>query len=162
MIKGLALSAVVLLLLSGMASGKDDRWYNLTEDADLTYYIDKKSILKTPDNTYIFWMKITSKKKEYLQKEYKQIDLEYVLFNYEINCSRGLYKTRGTIYYDKNGKQIDKQTPTYVDMSDAEPIPPESVMELAQDAVCPESGSDETPAAAEQPGSAPEPAPAVR
>ncbi|KAF0221416.1 MAG: hypothetical protein FD174_554 [Geobacteraceae bacterium] len=150
MVKSAFILLACSLFLSGMAHGKEDRWYNLTEDADLTYYIDRKSVLKTPDNTHIFWVKIVSRKKEYLKKEYKLSDLEYVLFNYEIDCGRGMYKTRGTIFFDKNGKQIDKQTPTYVDMSDAEPIPPESVMELAQDAVCPDSGTDDGLPAAEQ------------
>lgn len=143
---------VALFLCSGMAYGKDDRWYPFAEDPDLSYYIDKKSVLRTPDNTYLFWVKVVGRKKEFLKKEYRMNDLEYILFNYEISCAKGLYKTRGTIYYDRSGKQLDKQIPTYLDMSDAEPVPPESIMELAQDAVC--SGPD-TEEGADQPASAP-------
>ncbi len=131
-----------LFIFSGMAYGKDDRWYNFAEDNDLTYAIDRKSILKSPENTYLFWVKITSRKKDYLKNEYKMNELAYVIFNYEIDCTRGMYKARGTIYYDKNGKQLDKQIPAFVDMSDAEPIPPESIMEMAQEAICYEPESD--------------------
>lgn len=127
-----------LVLLCGNAYGKADRWSKLMEDSDLVYYMDDKSILNTKTGTTIFWMKLASRKKDFLKNEYKMPELDYILFNYEINCDKAVYKSRGVIYYDRNGRQLDKQVPTAVDMSDSEPVPPESVMEVAKEYVCPD------------------------
>lgn len=131
--------AIILVLLASWCSaafGAPERWQKLVEDDDLTYYIDDRSILHTRTGTTLFWVKQVSRTKDFLKEQYKMNDLEYILFNYEIDCEKGMYKSRGLIYYDRNGNQIDKQVPVSVDMSDAEPIPPESIMEIIQDHVC--------------------------
>lgn len=133
---------LLFLALCGTAYGKTERWHKLTEDADLSYYIDDRSIVRSRTGTTLFWMKLESRNRDFLKKEYHMPDLEYILFNYEINCDKSLFKTRGVIYYGANGRQIDKQSPTYSDMSDAEPVPPESMMEVAQDYVC--AGDEES------------------
>lgn len=125
-----------LTLFSTMAYGADDRWQKLVEDDDLAYYIDGRSIQHTRTGTVIFWVKQLSRNKDFLKQQYQMNNLDYILFNYEIDCEKGMYKPRGIIYYDRDGKQLDKQVPVAVDMSDAEPVPPESIMEIIQRYVC--------------------------
>ena len=86
-----------------------------------------------------------SRTKDFLKKQYQMDNLDYILFNYEIDCEKGMYKSRGLIYYDREGTQIDKQVPLSVDMSDAEPIPPESIMEIIQDHVCSDGENESVP-----------------
>jgi len=126
-----------MFLTSAAAFGESQRWHKFSQDADLTYFIDNGSIMKTRAGTYIFWVKETPAKKDFLKNQYKMDELDHVLFNYEIDCDKGIYKTRGIIYYDSKEEILDKQIPLVTDMSDAEPIPPESVIELAEDYVCP-------------------------
>ena len=151
---------ILLVLFCGTAYGKTERWHKLTEDADLSYFIDDKSIVRTKSGTTLFWMKLVSRSKDFLKKEYRMADLEYILFNYEINCDKAVFKSRGVIYYGPNGKQLDKQAPTFADMSDAEPVPPESMMEVAQDYVC--AGEEESLPERQAPLPENSPAPAAR
>lgn len=153
----------LLTLWCSTSYGAADRWQKLVEDDDLAYYIDERSILHTRTGTTVFWVKQMSRTKDFLKKQYQMNNLDYILFNYEIDCEKGMYKSRGLIYYDREGTQIDKQVPLSVDMSDAEPIPPESIMEIVQDYVC-SAGEDESvpqrqpvlPEAAPAPSQAPE------
>ncbi|SNB46929.1 surface-adhesin E family protein [Geobacter sp. DSM 9736] len=154
-------------IMCGAAHGREERWSKLTEDAELVFHIDEKSIQNTRSGTTIFWVKLTGRKNDFLRNEYKLPELDYILFNYEIDCNKGIYKPRGIYYYARSGKQLDKQVPLSTDMTDAEPVPPESVMELAQNYVCAEELSlpeAQSPSSPEleggAPGLSPETAPA--
>lgn len=137
MFKTAVMTLVVLILAgAGTAFGKGDRWYKFAADSSVVYYIDQNTIQKTPESTYLFWLKIIPHKKEQLEKEYQLPELAYIIYNYEIDCNRALYKGRATIYFNGKDKQLAKEVPTYLDMSDAEPIAPETVMEKAKTLIC--------------------------
>jgi hypothetical protein len=125
---------LAFLVGCGVCHGKEERWGNFAEDADLKYYLDHKSVISRPDKVYIFWVKSVAKDKEYFKREYNQNDLSYILTNYELDCAIASYKIRGTIMFDKNRREINKALPA----GDAvlEPVPPESMLELAQDEIC--------------------------
>ena len=142
----------VLLMCSGVCHAKTERWTNFAEDTDLKYYIDQKSIITLPDNVHIFWVKSIAKDKDYFKKEYNMNNVSYMFTGYELDCAISSYRVRGSILFDKNRKEISKSIP---DVEPAfEPVPPESMLELAQDEVCvkeegaPEATEEERPAAA--------------
>ena len=143
MTRGICLLLVLLAVWCSASYGAEGRWQKLVDDDDLTYFIDERSILHTRAGTVVFWVKQASRTKDFLKQQYQMNNLDYILFNYEIDCEKGMYKPRGIIYYDRVGKQLDKQVPLAVDMSDAEPVPPESIMEVIQRYVC--TDDDEVP-----------------
>lgn len=134
---------LVMLALLGCCSvcnGKEERWTNFAEDSDLRYYLDLKSVVSLPDNVYIFWLKSTAKDKEYFKREYNLNDLSYIFTNYELDCAVSSYRIRGTIMFDKRRKEIGKILPAAGE-TPFEPVPPESMLELAQDEICAEEES---------------------
>ena len=153
-----------LLIWCGVCSAKTERWSNFAEDSDLKYYIDQKSIISLPDNVYIFWVKSIPKSKDFFKKEYNMNDASYMFTSYELDCAVSSYRVRGTIMFDKNRREISKSLPEGEPAF--EPVPPESMLELAQDEVCTnEEPAKESPsqkgAASVPQESAPEEAPAT-
>jgi hypothetical protein len=145
---------LTLLLCCGVCHAQPERWSNFAEDSDLKYYIDQRSIISLPDNVYIFWVKSVAKNKNYFKNEFNVDGVSYQLASYELDCAVSSYRVRGTILLDKSRKELSKSIPE----SDLnfEPIPPESVLELAQDEVCVKGkGTAETPQEAERPSAAP-------
>ena len=128
------LAVLALLVGSGVCHGKEERWSNFAEDGDLKYYLDLKSIVSLPDNIYAFWLKSVAKDKEFFTKEYNLNDLSYIYTNYELDCAVSSYRIRGTIMFDKHHREINK----VLAPSDGafEPVPPESLLELAQGEIC--------------------------
>jgi len=137
-------AVLVLLICSGVSHAKDGRWNNFAEDADLKYFLDQKTIISLPDNVHIFWVKSVAKDKEYFKREYNQNNLSYVFTSYELDCAVSSYRVRGAIMFDRNRREISKSLP---DKELAfEPVPPESMLELAQDEICgKEKGVTEVP-----------------
>lgn len=131
---------LALLLCCGICQAKEERWNNFAEDNDLRYYLDQKSVLSLPDNVYIFWVKSVAKDKDYYKAEYNLNNLSYIFTNYELDCAVSSYRIRGTIMFDKNRREINKSLPMSAD-NVFEPVPPESMLELAQGEVCKQVGS---------------------
>jgi hypothetical protein len=153
---------VGLLLCGAVAHGKENRWSNFAEDADLKYYLDQKSIITTPEKTTAFWVKSVAKNKEYFKSEYNLNDLAYILTSYEFDCARGMYRVRAMVMYDKNRRELHKTFPLAAEMPGFEPVTPESVLELARDSVCGEAAElpeVATPSPVPTPAPAPESAP---
>jgi len=147
---GTSLLLLALLGLCGVCQAKEQRWVNFAEDSDLKFYLDKKTVKALPDNVYLFWVKSVAKNQEYLKREYNLNDLAYILTNYELDCAQSSYRVRGAIMFDKNRKELNK---TLSGQDDSfQPVPPESMLELAQDEICVnEEGTEpevEQPAAA--------------
>lgn len=129
-----------VMLFCTVAYGIENRWYNFAEDSDLRYYLDNKSIVSRPNHTKIVWVKSVPKSKEYFEREYNLNNLAYLLTNYEIDCSNASYRVRQTLMLDKNRKELSKTQAAGSDVL-FEPVPPESSIELAQEAVCGEEES---------------------
>ena len=126
---------LAMLLSSAVCRGEDARWSNFAEDSDLKYYLDVKSVVSRPDNVYLFWLKAVAKNKEYFKREYNIDDLSYVYTNYELDCAVSSFRVRGIILFDKHRRELNKSIPAPGETS-FEPIPPESVIELAQGEIC--------------------------
>jgi hypothetical protein len=140
----ISLVMLTLLMCCGICHAQAERWSNFAEDSDLRYYIDHRSIISLPDNVYIFWVKSVAKDREYFKNEYNVSTVSYQLTNYELDCAVSSYRVRGTILFDKSRKELSKSVPESEPAF--EPIPPESVLELAQDEICVKGkGSVETP-----------------
>lgn len=135
----MVLALVALAVCCGV-SHAEERWVNFAEDADLRYYLDQKSVTSLPDNVYMFWVKSVAKDRDYYRKEYNIKDLAYILTNYELDCAVSSYRVRGTIMYDKNRKEINKIIPAGGEPV-FEPVPPESMLELAQNDICSKAGT---------------------
>lgn len=157
---GRSVLVLAFLTFCGVAHA-ERRWANFAEDGDVRYYLDSKTLKALPDNVYIFWVKSVAKNREYFKGEYNLNDVAYILTNYELDCAISRYRVRGTIMFDKNRREINKT----VAVGDPvfEPVPPESMLELAQDEVCvkkkgaaevPEAEEATAPAAAAPGGSA--------
>lgn len=144
------LVALALFAVCGVCHA-EERWTNFAEDSDVKYYLDQKSVTTLPDNVYIFWVKSIPKEKDFFKKEYNLNNLAYILTNYELDCAVSSYRVRGTIMFDKNRRELNKSLSTGVE-SPMEPVPPESMLELAQDEICSranlEKGEQEQPSAA--------------
>jgi hypothetical protein len=125
---------LTFLMYCGVCHGAAERWSNFAEDSDLKYFIDQKSMVSLPDNVYIFWVKSVAKDKDYFKKEYNLSNVSYMFTSYEMDCAVSSYRIRGTIMFDKNRKEVSKSLPEVE--AAFEPIPPESMLELAQEEVC--------------------------
>ncbi|MCM0079989.1 hypothetical protein L4X63_00135 [Geomonas sp. Red32] len=132
-VRTIMLSMLLLMAWSGLTYG-EDRWYNFAEDGDLKYYLDRKSVHPLPDNVYVFWIKSVAKDKEYYRREYNVSNLAYILTNYELDCAVSSYRVRGTIMFDKGRRELGKTLASGEPVF--EPVPPESVLEMAQDEIC--------------------------
>ena len=142
---------LALLMCCGISHARDERWNNFAEDTDLKYYLDQKLIISLPDNVYIFWVKSVAKDKDFFKKEYNISNLSYIFTNYELDCAVSSYRIRGTIMFDRNRREINKSLP---DSEPAfEPVPPESMLELAQDEIC--TSEKRNPEAAKRPTAPP-------
>lgn len=139
---------MILLSCSAVCYGKETRWKLFAEDSDLRYYLDEKSVVTLPDHVYLFWIKSVAKNKEFYRRQYNLNDLAYILTNYELDCAAATYRVRGALMYDSNRNVISKTLPSGGAVP-FEPIPPESVMEMAQDSFC--SKAESAPAAAPEP-----------
>jgi hypothetical protein len=137
----------ILLLSVTLANGKEERWQNFAEDADLKYYLDRKTVVRTPEDTATFWVKSVAKNREYFKNEYNLNELAYIMTNYELDCSRALFRVRETILLTKNRKELSKTLVPLAEMPEFEPVTPESVTELAQEAVCEEESEEFEPQA---------------
>jgi hypothetical protein len=137
----IACALVALIATCGICNA-DDRWTNFAEDADLRYYLDQKSVTNLPDNVHVVWIKSIAKDRNYYKAEYNLNNLAYILTNYEIDCAVSSYRVRGVIMFDKNRKEITKVLPSGGEPA-LEPIPPESMLELAQSEVCTKAASEE-------------------
>jgi|GEM_PF-2502561 len=144
---------LVLLMCCGVSHARDGRWNNFAEDNELKYYLDQKSITSLPDNVYIFWVKSVAKDKDYFKREFNKSNLSYMLTNYELDCAVSSYRIRGIIMFDKNRREISKSLPESEPAF--EPVPPESVLELAQDEICTKEGARGTSEVKEQPVATP-------
>ena len=149
------ISLVVLALLVACSTchGKEQRWSSFAEDNDLSYYLDRQSLVSLPDNVYIFWLKSVAKDKEYFPREYNLSDLSYILTNYELDCAAASYRIRGTILFDKQHKELNKVIAA--SSTAFEPVPPESLLELAQAEICVKQESAADAAAPEDEVAAP-------
>ena len=130
----MTLALLVLLISFGSSHGKEERWSNFAEDSDLKYYLDQKTVVPVTDNLYIFWVKSVAKDRDYFKKEYKVNDLSYILTNYELDCAVSSYRVRGSIMFDKNRRELGKSAGD--ETAGYEPVPPESMLELAQEELC--------------------------
>lgn len=136
----ITLAALVLLVWCGTALAAE-RWSNFAEDQELRYYLDQKSIIALPDNVYIFWVKAVAKDRDYFRREYNQNNVSYMFTSYELDCAVSSYRIRGTILFDKNRRELSKVIPEHEPVY--EPVPPESVLELAQEEICQDQGEQE-------------------
>ena len=125
---------LALLLSCNVCHAAAERWSNFAEDTDLKYYLDQRSIIALPDNVHIFWVKSIAKDRDYFKKEYNMNNVSYMFTSYELDCAVSNYRIRGTIMFDKNRKEISKAIPEGEPAF--EPVPPESMLELAQEEVC--------------------------
>ena len=152
----ISIAMLFFFMSSGVCHAKGERWSNFAEDADLKYYLDQRSIIPLPDNVYIFWVKSVPKGMDYFKKEYNMNNVSYMFTNYELDCAVSNFRVRGTIMFDKNRKEISKSIP---DGEPAfEPVPPESILELARDEVCvKDEGGAEIADGAKLPAAAPVP-----
>ena len=130
-----SLVALVLICSCGVSHGREDRWSNFAEDADLKYYLDQESVSALPDNVYTFWVKSVAKDKDYYKKEYKLTSLAQILTSYELDCAVASYRVRGVIMLDRNRREIAKSMAAEGEGA-FEPVPPESVLELIQNELC--------------------------
>jgi hypothetical protein len=144
----ISIAILVLLICSGVCHARDERWSNFAEDADFKYFMDQKSITPLPDNVYIFWVKSIPKDKDYFKKEYNVNNVSYMFTNYELDCAVSSYRARGTMMFDRNRKELSKSLPE--GESVFEPVPPESMLELAQDEVCVKGSGKEATAGPEE------------
>jgi hypothetical protein len=128
------IAMLALLLSCGVCHAATERWSNFAEDTDLKYYIDLRSIITLPDNVHIFWVKSIAKDKDYFKKEYNMNNVSYMFTSYELDCAVSSYRMRGSMMFDKNRKEISKSIPEGEPAF--EPVPPESMLELAQEEVC--------------------------
>jgi hypothetical protein len=145
---------LTLLMCCGICHAQAERWSNFAEDGDLKYYIDHRSIISLPDNVYIFWVKSVAKDKEYFKNEYNVSNVSYQFTSYELDCAVSSYRVRGTILFDKSRRELSKSVPESEPAF--EPVPPESVLELAQDEICVKGkGVAESPEETEVPSVAP-------
>ena len=128
------IAMLTLLICCSVCQAQAERWSNFAEDTDLKYYIDHKSVITLPDNVYIFWVKSIAKDKDYFKKEYNISNVSYMFTSYQLDCAVSSYRVRGTIMFDKNRREISKSLPEGEPAF--EPIPPESMLELAQTEVC--------------------------
>lgn len=136
----ITVAMLLLLVCAGVCQGAE-RWSNFAEDQELKYYIDQKSIIPLPDNVFIFWVKSVAKDKDYFRKEYNLSNASYMFTSYELDCAVSSYRVRGSILFDKNRREISKVLP---DGEPAfEPVPPESVLELAQGEICKDEQREE-------------------
>jgi hypothetical protein len=135
----MALVILALLACCGVCHADEGRWLNFAEDANLKYYLDQKSVLPLPDNVYLFWVKSVAKDKEYFQKEFNFSGLSYIFTSYEVDCAIASYRVRGSILFDKNRKELSKNLPG--GEPPFQPIPPESMLELAQAEICSKAAS---------------------
>jgi len=126
---------LALLLYCGVSYGQEERWISFAEDSDLKYYLDQKSVRSLPDNVYLFWLKSVAKDKEYFKTQYNLSDLAYIYTSYELDCAVSAYRVRGTIMFDKQRREISKVLAAPGDTA-FEPVPPESLLELAQSDIC--------------------------
>lgn len=150
----MSIAMLLLLMCCGVCHAATERWINFAEDTDLKYYLDQRSIITLPDNVHIFWVKSVSKDRDYFKKEYNQNNVSYMFTSYELDCAVSSFRVRGIILFDKNRKEISKSVPEGEQAF--EPVPPESMLELAQDEVCvKEQGAKEAPEIEEAPGLAP-------
>ena len=149
------LLVLALLMCRGISHGKDARWSNFAEDSDLRYYLDQKSVVRLPDNVFVFWVKTVAKDRAYLKGLYDMEELSYLLTSYELDCAVASYRIRGVSMFDKNRREINKVLPAS-DESLFEPVQPESMLELAQDEICvrAEGAAKSQPAGARTPVSA--------
>ena len=156
----ISIAMLLCFLCGSVCHAKGERWSNFAEDTDLKYYLDQKTIIPLPDNVYIFWVKSVPKDKDYFKNEYNVNNVSYMFTSYELDCAVSNYRVRGTIMFDRNRKEITKSLPEGEPAF--EPVPPESMLELARDEVCvkdegpAENSHDEkrpaaTPAAPETP-----------
>jgi hypothetical protein len=134
--------ALLALVVTCGICHAEDRWINFAEDGDLRYYLDQRSVTRLPDNVNIIWIKSIAKDKNYYKKEYNLNNLAYILTNYEIDCAVSSYRVRGVIMFDRNRKEINKVLPAAGEPA-SEPIPPESMLELAQNEICSNAGAGE-------------------
>jgi hypothetical protein len=142
------------LMCSSVCHAKTERWSNFAEDNDLKYYMDQRSIIALPDNVFIFWVKSVPKDKDFFKREYNLHNGSYMFTSYELDCAVSNYRVRGTIMFDKNRKEISKSIAEGETVF--EPVPPESMLELAQDEICiKEEGGAEISDGAERPAAAP-------
>jgi hypothetical protein len=130
----LTVALLTILVLCSVCHAKPERWSNFAEDTDLKYYLDQKSVVSLPDNVYIFWVKSIPKDKDYFKKEYNVNNVSYMFTSYELDCALASYRVRGTIMFDKSRREINKALPDGEPVF--EPVPPESMLELAQGEVC--------------------------
>jgi hypothetical protein len=157
-----ALLILFLLVSFGSVShAAEERWVKFAQDADLSYFLDDKSVVSLPDNVYIFWIKSVAKEREYFKREYNVGNISYLLTNYELDCALSSYRVRGTIMLDKSRREISKTVPASPPAF--EPVPPESVLELAQDEMCskrqtPVKGAEKEEETAAPPAGSPAPA----
>ena len=134
---------LALLIWCGSCHAAGQRWTNFAEDGDARYYLDTKTKRALPDNVYVFWVKSIPKNAEFFKSEYNLNDVAYLITNYELDCALSSYRVRGAIMFDKNRREINK-TVAPPD-SPFEPIPPESLLELAQQEVCVNDEGEEAP-----------------
>lgn len=128
---------LILFLLVSFASvshAAEERWVKFAQDADLSYYLDERSVVELPDSVYIFWVKSVAKEREYFKREYNVSNISHILTNYELDCALSSYRVRGTIMFDGSRRVLSKDVPTSPPAF--EPVPPESVLELAQEEMC--------------------------
>jgi hypothetical protein len=150
----------LLVSFAGVSHAAEERWVKFAQDADLSYYLDDKSVVALPDSVYIFWVKSVAREKEYFKREYNISNISYILTNYELDCALSSYRVRGAIMFDRSRRELGKDVPNSAPAF--EPVPPESVLELAQEEMCAKrqsspdgAGKEEAPAA---PAGAPAPA----
>lgn len=130
----MSIAMLALFMSCGVCHAAVERWSNFAEDTDLKYYLDQRSIISLPDNIHIFWVKSIPKDRDYFKKEYNMSNVSYMFTSYELDCAVSSYRVRGTIMFDKNRKEISKSLPEGEPAF--EPVPPESMLELAQEEVC--------------------------
>jgi len=140
------LAMLLLVVLCGVCQGAE-RWSNFAEDQELKYYIDQRTIIPLPDNVFIFWVKAVAKDRDYFRREFNLTGASYMLTSYELDCAVSSYRVRGTIIYDKNRREVSKVIPEGEPAF--EPVPPESVQELAQEEICKDEGREEETRAAQ-------------
>lgn len=142
----ISLALFLILIGCGVCRAESQRWNNFAEDSELKYYIDQRSIISLPDEVFIFWVKSVPKDRDYFKQEYNQNDVAYMFTSYELDCSVSSYRVRGVIMYDKSRREVNKS------VAEGEetfaPVPPESMLELAQEEICAkgESAAKESPA----------------
>jgi hypothetical protein len=154
-----AVAGSLLLMLAVAAPACAERWRNFAEDSDLKYYLDERSVNALPDNVFIFWVKSVAKDREYFKNEFSISNVAYQLTSYELDCAVSSYRVRGRLLFDKNRKELTKMVPETEPAF--EPVPPESMLELAQEEICTREESDTLEAVPGPASPVAPPAPAV-